>query len=79
MADAPQAATQQQQMPEDMDALLDQLTTATGIQDVEAKRVARKGVEALIAQIVNQPAERIDKALVDHYIAELDADRKSVV
>lgn len=71
MAEAPQQA--QTAMPEDVSSLLDEITVASGYQDAESKRMARRGVEALLANLVTSPAEKIDKALVDAYIAEIDA------
>ena len=52
--------------------MLDEITVATGIKDAEAKRIARRGVEELLANLVSAPVEKIDKALIDAYIAELD-------
>lgn len=72
MAEAPQAA-QPAALPDDIASLLDEITVSTGIKDVEAKRVARRGVQELLANLVSSPAERIDKALIDAYIAEIDA------
>ena len=74
MADAPQSsqAPAEQAWPEDMASLLDEITVATGIKEEEAKRVARRGVQELLGHLVSQPAEKIDKALVDAYIAEID-------
>ncbi len=72
MADAPQAAQQEQQLPDDVSSLLDEITVATGIKDEQAKRVARRGVQELLANLVSSPAEKIDKALIDAYIAEID-------
>jgi type VI secretion system protein ImpC len=73
MADSPQTAPAAAAMPEDVSSLLDEITVATGIKDVEARRVARRGVEALLAQLVASPEQKIDKALIDAYIAEIDA------
>lgn len=73
MADAPQAAAAQEALPEDVTSLLDEITVASGIKDEEARRVARRGVQELIGHLVASPAEKIDKALVDAYIAEIDA------
>src|SRR5438128_371543 len=72
MAEAPQA-TQAQAMPEDVSSLLDQITTATDIQDRDAQRVARRGVQELLGHLLKSPAQKIDKALIDAYIAEIDA------
>lgn len=72
MAEAPQAAASAA-LPEDVASMLDEITVATGIKDEEAKRVARRGVQELITQLVSSPAEKIDKALIDAYIAEIDA------
>lgn len=72
MADAPEAAAAPQELPEDVSSLLDEITVATGIKDEEAKRVARRGVQELLANLVSSPAEKIDKALIDAYIAEID-------
>lgn len=71
MAEAPQQAAAE--MPEDVLSLLDEITVATGIQDQEAKKIARRGVEALLTQLVARPDQKIDKALIDAYIAEIDA------
>ncbi len=71
MAEAPQQAAAE--MPEDVLSLLDEITVATGIQDQEAKKIARRGVEALLSQLVARPDQKIDKALIDAYIAEIDA------
>ncbi len=75
MADAPDAAqaAAPQELPEDVSSLLDEITVATGIKDKEAQRVARRGVQELLANLVTTPAEKIDKALIDAYIAEIDA------
>ncbi len=75
MAEAPQAAQSPDvsAMPEDIASLLDELTVSTGIKDQEAQRVAHRGVQALLANLVAHPTERIDKALLDAYIAEIDA------
>ncbi len=73
MADAPQAAQAQQEMPEEVASLLDEITVATGIKDNEAKRVARRGVQELLGNLFAKPAEKIDKALIDAYITEIDA------
>lgn len=74
MADAPQAASapQEQELPEDVSSLLDEITVAAGYKDQESQRVARKGVQELLANLVASPAEKIDKALIDAYIAEID-------
>jgi len=74
MADAPQTAQAPvaAALPEDVSSLLDEITVATGIKDQEAKRIARRGVQELLANLVSAPAERIDKALIDAYIAEID-------
>ena len=72
MADAPQAAQSAQEMPAEISSLLDEITVATGIKDKEAQRVARRGVQELLANLISAPAERIDKALIDAYIAEID-------
>lgn len=73
MADAPQTA--QGAAPgaaQEISSILDELTVATGIKDEEARRIARRGVQELLTQLVSQPAQRIDKALIDAYIAEID-------
>ena len=74
MADAPEAAqtSAARELPEDVSSMLDEITVATGIKDAEAKRIARRGVEELLANLVSAPVEKIDKALIDAYIAELD-------
>jgi type VI secretion system protein ImpC len=72
MADAPQAAQSAQEMPAEISSLLDEITVATGIKDKEAQRVARRGVQELLSNLLSAPAERIDKALIDAYIAEID-------
>lgn len=74
MADAPQAAQAgaAQALPEDVSSLLDEITVATGIKDQEAARIARRGVQELLANLVSVPAEKVDKALIDAYIAEID-------
>ncbi len=74
MADAPNAAqaAAAKELPADVSSLLDEITTSTGIKDAEAKRIARRGVEQLLANLVSAPKERIDKALLDAYIAEID-------
>jgi type VI secretion system protein ImpC len=73
MADSPQAEAAQQEMPEDVASLLDEITVATGIKDREAKRIARRGVQELLGNLFKQPAEKIDKSLIDAYITEIDA------
>jgi type VI secretion system protein ImpC len=75
MADAPEAAQAPAaaELPEDVSSLLDEITVATGIKDKEAKRIARRGVQELLANLVAAPVEKIDKALVDAYIAEIDS------
>ncbi|MBI5865784.1 MAG: type VI secretion system contractile sheath large subunit, partial [Planctomycetes bacterium] len=73
MSESPQSAQAASAMPEEVSSLLDEITVATGIKDVEARRVARRGVEALLAQLVAAPEQKIDKALIDAYIAEIDA------
>lgn len=73
MAEAPQAAQTAAQMPAEISSLLDEITVATGIKDLESARIARRGVQELLANLVAQPAERVDKALIDAYIAEIDA------
>jgi type VI secretion system protein ImpC len=74
MADAPNAAqaAAAKELPADVSSLLDEITTSTGIKDAEAKRIARRGVEQLLSNLVSAPKERIDKALLDAYIAEID-------
>ena len=74
MADAPEAAgaPAEAELPEDVSSLLDEITVATGIKDREAKRIARRGVQELLANLVAAPVEKIDKALIDAYIAEID-------
>ncbi|MBU0638120.1 MAG: type VI secretion system contractile sheath large subunit [Planctomycetes bacterium] len=72
MSDAPEAAQSAQALPEDVTSLLDEITVATGIKDHEAKRIARRGVQELLANLVSAPVEKIDKALIDAYIAEID-------
>lgn len=72
MADAPQVAAPQA-LPEDVASLLDEITVATGIKDVEAQRIARRGVQDLIRRIVETPDQKVDKALIDAYISEIDA------
>jgi type VI secretion system protein ImpC len=72
MADAPEAA-QAAALPDDVSSLLDEITVATGIKDKEAQRVARRGVQELLTNLVAAPVEKIDKALIDAYIAEIDA------
>ena len=71
MAESPQAA-QGAALPEDIASLLDEITVATGIKDQESARIARRGVQEFLSILVSQPAERIDKALIDAYIAEID-------
>ena len=75
MADAPEAAQAPAaaELPEDVSSLLDEITVATGIKDQAAKRIARRGVQELLANLVAAPVEKIDKALVDAYIAEIDS------
>jgi type VI secretion system protein ImpC len=75
MADAPDAAQAPaaEELPEDVSSLLDEITVATGIKDREAKRIARRGVQELLANLVAAPVEKIDKALIDAYIAEIDS------
>lgn len=73
MADAPEAQAAEAAMPEDVVSLLDEITVATGIKDKEARRVARRGVQELLSNLFSSPAEKIDKALIDAYIAEIDA------
>lgn len=77
MAEAPQQAAAA--MPDDVVSLLDEITVATGIQDQEAKKIARRGVEALLSQLVAKPDQKIDKALIDAYIAEIDAKLSSQI
>jgi type VI secretion system protein ImpC len=72
MADAPEAQAAAAEMPEEVASLLDEITVATGIKDKEAKRVARRGVQELLSNLFTAPAEKIDKALIDAYIAEID-------
>ena len=74
MADAPETAgaPAAAELPEDVSSLLDEITVATGIKDREAKRIARRGVQELLANLVSAPVEKIDKALIDAYIAEID-------
>jgi type VI secretion system protein ImpC len=72
MAEAPQSAAASQALPDDVSLLLDELTVATDIKDQEAKRIAKRGVQELLGNLLRTPAEKIDKALVDAYIAELD-------
>ncbi len=72
MADAPQSAASQP-LSEDVSSLLEELTTATGTTDLEAKRVAKRGVQELLSHLLRTPSDKIDKALVDAYIAEIDA------
>src|SRR5262249_35095996 len=79
MADAPQAGQAAEAMPEDVLSLLDEITVATGIQDQEAKKIARRGVEALLSQLVAKPDQKIDKALIDAYIAEIDSKLSSQI
>ncbi len=73
MAEAPQAAQGGAAMPQEISSLLDELTVATGYKDQESARIARRGVQELLSNLVSHPAERIDKALIDAYIAEIDA------
>jgi len=72
MADAPEAAQAAQELPEDVMSMLDEITVATGIKDEGAKRIARRGVQELLANLVSSPDQKIDKALIDAYIAEID-------
>ncbi len=73
MADTPQAqAAAPEAMSEEMVSLLDDITMASGIQDREAQRIARKGVHQLLKNLVTVPGQKIDKALIDAYIAEID-------
>jgi type VI secretion system protein ImpC len=72
MADAPEAAAAQQELPDDVASLLDEITVATGIKDKEAQRIARRGVQDLLGKLVSSPAQKVDKALIDAYIAEID-------
>ena len=74
MADAPEAsqAAAAQELPEDVSSLLDEITVATGIKDKEARRIARRGVQELLGNLVAAPDQKIDKALIDAYIAEID-------
>lgn len=53
-------------------SMLDEITVATGIKDEGAKRIARRGVQELLANLVSSPDQKIDKALIDAYIAEID-------
>lgn len=73
MADAPQAAQGAEAQSDELTSLLDEITVASGYKDQESVRIARRGVEELLRNLVSQPAERIDKALIDAYIAEIDA------
>ncbi len=73
MADAPQSASSSAELPDDIASLLDDLTVATGIKDKEAKRIAHRGVQELLANLVSSPEQKVDKALIDAYIAEIDA------
>ena len=70
MADAPEAAgaPAAAELPEDVSSLLDEITVATGIKDREAKRIARRGVQELLANLVSAPVEKIDKALIDESV-----------
>lgn len=72
MADAPEAAAAPQELPDDVASLLDEITVATGIKDKEAQRIARRGVQDLLGKLVSSPAQKVDKALIDAYIAEID-------
>lgn len=72
MAEAPQAAAAQAALPEDISSLLDEVTVAAGIKDAEANRVARRGVQELLTHLFKSPAEKINKELIDAYIAEID-------
>ena len=78
MADAPQAAAPQE-LPDDIASLLDEITVATGIKDEAAKRVARRGVQELLANLVSSPEQKVDKALIDAYIAEIDTKLSSQI
>lgn len=73
MADSPQTAASAAEMPAEVTSLLDELTVATGTKDAEAARVARRGIQELLANVVASPGQKIDKALIDAYIAEIDA------
>lgn len=73
MADAPQAAAGAAEMPAEVTSLLDELTVATGTKDQDAARIARRGIQELLTNLVNSPSQKIDKALIDAYIAEIDA------
>ena len=60
MADAPDAAQAPaaRELPDDVSSLLDEITVATGIKDAEAKRIARRGVEELLANLVSAPSKK---------------------
>ncbi|MFH1748013.1 MAG: type VI secretion system contractile sheath large subunit [Planctomycetota bacterium] len=74
MSDTPEAASAPavRELPDDVSSLLDEITVATGIKDAEARRIARRGVEELLSNLVSAPEQKIDKALIDAYIAEID-------
>ena len=66
-------STQQQTQPQDS-SLLDDLLAETNLQgDAEAFAVAKKGVEAFVAEMLKTPQVKADKAAVDAMIAEIDA------
>ncbi|MDX2198385.1 MAG: type VI secretion system contractile sheath large subunit [Phycisphaerae bacterium] len=73
MAEAPQSGQQPQAESQDIASLLDEITVAAGIKDEESRLKARRGVKEFLAKVVATPGEKIDKALVDSYIAEIDA------
>jgi type VI secretion system protein ImpC len=79
MAEAPQQAAGAAGLSEEVTSLLDEMTVATGIQDTEAKRIARRGIQELLTHLVAGPEVKVDKALVDAYIAEIDAKLSSQI
>lgn len=72
MADAPQAQAASQELSSDVLSILDDITVASGIKDDSAKRIARKGVQELLVNLFKTPSDKIDKALIDAYITEID-------
>lgn len=70
-----QVAPGEEQVLEESSSLLEQITQATKLQPAdEAYGMAKKGIEALIAQLVEpgKGVDKVTKAVVDEMIAELD-------
>jgi len=75
MADAPDAARApaEHELPEDLSAVLDECVVASrAARDDETKRMYRRAVEEFLRRVVATPEVKIDKALIDSYVAEID-------